>query len=155
MRHLASSFFVALGLSLALAGAPAAKTSTVTCTDGTTSKAGKGACSHHGGVAASNAAPETAEKPAKGGTVTCKDGTTSNAGRGACSHHGGVGSADAATPPPAAAPSETAGTPAKKSSGGTKTAGAATAKCKDGTVSHSAHHQGACSHHGGVAEWLD
>jgi hypothetical protein len=30
----------------------------------------------------------------------------------------------------------------------------ATAKCKDGTYSHSAHHQGACSHHGGVAEWM-
>jgi len=117
MRHLASSFIVALGLSLALAGAPAAKTSTVTCTDGTTSKAGRGACSHHGGVA----------------------------------------SADTATKPPAAAPSETAGTPTKKSAGGAteKTAGAATAKCKDGTMSHSAHHQGACSHHGGVAQWLD
>jgi hypothetical protein len=29
-----------------------------------------------------------------------------------------------------------------------------TAKCKDGTVSHSAHHSGACSHHGGVASWM-
>jgi hypothetical protein len=29
----------------------------------------------------------------------------------------------------------------------------ATAKCNDGTYSYAAHHQGACSHHHGVAEW--
>jgi hypothetical protein len=29
----------------------------------------------------------------------------------------------------------------------------ATAKCKDGTLSYSAHHSGTCSHHGGVAQW--
>lgn len=29
----------------------------------------------------------------------------------------------------------------------------ATAKCKDGTYSYAKHHQGACAHHGGVAEW--
>jgi hypothetical protein len=26
--------------------------------------------------------------------------------------------------------------------------------CSDGTCSDAAHHQGACSHHGGVAQWL-
>ena len=60
---------------------------TVACQDGTTSKSGRGACSHHGGVA-SNAA-----------TVTCKDGTTSKPGRGACGHHGGIASAPSAAPP--------------------------------------------------------
>lgn len=30
----------------------------------------------------------------------------------------------------------------------------ATAKCKDGTYSHSQHRSGTCSGHGGVAEWL-
>ncbi len=29
----------------------------------------------------------------------------------------------------------------------------ATARCKDGTYSFAVHHQGACSHHDGVAEW--
>lgn len=29
----------------------------------------------------------------------------------------------------------------------------ATALCNDGTYSYAAHHQGACSHHGGVAVW--
>jgi hypothetical protein len=31
----------------------------------------------------------------------------------------------------------------------------ATARCSDGTYSFSQHHQGTCSHHRGVAEWLD
>ena len=31
----------------------------------------------------------------------------------------------------------------------------ATALCKDGTYSYSQHHSGTCSHHGGVAQWLD
>ncbi len=30
----------------------------------------------------------------------------------------------------------------------------ASAICSDGTCSYSAHRQGTCSHHGGVAEWL-
>lgn len=30
----------------------------------------------------------------------------------------------------------------------------ATAQCKDGTYSHSQHHSGTCSGHGGVAQWL-
>ena len=46
----------------------------------------------------------------------------------------------------------------KKSGGGSQTGtssapNGATAKCKDGTYSFSKHHQGTCSHHGGVAEW--
>lgn len=31
----------------------------------------------------------------------------------------------------------------------------ATAKCRDGTYSFSQHHSGTCSHHGGVAGWLN
>jgi hypothetical protein len=31
----------------------------------------------------------------------------------------------------------------------------ATAKCKDGTYSRSKNHSGTCSHHGGVAQWLN
>jgi hypothetical protein len=30
----------------------------------------------------------------------------------------------------------------------------ATGRCRDGTYTYAAHHQGACSHHGGVAEWF-
>ena len=39
-------------------------------------------------------------------------------------------------------------------SGGSTPPGA-TARCRDGTYSFSQHHQGSCSHHGGVATWLD
>jgi len=31
----------------------------------------------------------------------------------------------------------------------------ATARCRDGSYSYSQHHAGSCSHHGGVAVWLD
>jgi Protein of unknown function (DUF3761) len=31
----------------------------------------------------------------------------------------------------------------------------ASAVCRDGTYSYSQHHSGTCSHHGGVAKWLD
>lgn len=42
----------------------------------------------------------------------------------------------------------------KKSGNSSQTAPKnATAKCKDGTYSYAKRHQGACSHHGGVAEW--
>ena len=105
-------------------------------------------------------------------TVTCKDGTSSKGGKGACSHHGGVqkggasAAASSAAPSPAAA-ATTAPTPtptpsyskasssAATASSGVAKEGAARAKCKDGTLSHSRQHSGACSHHGGVAEWLD
>lgn len=74
---------------------------TVTCGDGTTTKARRGACSHHGGVAAGAPAPDTGEKPAKGTVVRCEDGTTSKPGRGACGRHGGVADATLAPKPPA------------------------------------------------------
>jgi len=91
---------VALAVCLALP----AYAKTVSCQDGTTSKAGRGACSHHGGVA-STAPTETPATTA--GTVTCKDGTTSKPGRGACGHHGGVAQGPpTATATPRRAPTE-------------------------------------------------
>jgi hypothetical protein len=110
------------------------------------------------------AADGTAAAPA---TVNCKDGSTSTTtGKGACSHHGGVQKATvAAAPTPVAAPAAKATSPAAKAApAAPKTASAtkasnadpsgATAKCKDGTYSHSQHHSGSCSKHGGVAEFL-
>jgi len=75
-------------------------------------------------------------------TVTCKDGTTSTAGQGACSHHGGVKAATHST-----------STQSAHSSKATDPKGA-TAKCKDGTYSHSKNKSGACSKHGGVETWM-
>ena len=127
------------------------------------------------------AAPLQAQDAATA-TVTCKDGSSSKGGQGACSHHGGVNKgaaasgeaasgAAASTSTPAAAPkaapasaapaatakaSETAaGSSAMKSTADSAKSGTPTAKCKDGTMSYSTHHSGSCSHHGGVAQFLD
>jgi len=45
----------------------------------------------------------------------------------------------------------------KVSTGGsaTSTSGGATARCEDGTLSYSQHRSGTCSHHGGVAMWIN
>jgi hypothetical protein len=129
---------------------------------------------------ATAAAKKKAAKPADA-TGQCDDGTYTRAKnqQGACSSHGGVktwyGEPAAAAPAPAAktsrvpkpartsAPTTTAEPEAAPPAPVTKTpaktappAGTpadATAKCKDGTYSHSKHHSGTCSHHGGVAEW--
>jgi hypothetical protein len=94
---------------------------------------------------------------ASAATVTCTDGSTSKAGRGACSHHGGVAKGDTGTPAPekpaAKAPAAKSSAPAATARG--SDAAGATAKCKDGSYSHSTHHSGTCSRHGGVAQWLD
>lgn len=153
--------------------AHAQKAATV-CKDGTTSAvSGRGACSGHGGV--STAATKAAQKTVKGEektaaatakatpnaqvTVTCGDGTTSTAtGRGACSGHGGVKAA-AATSKTTNAPVAPAVASAKSKVAGTgdtddNNAAGAVAKCKDGKYSHAATHKGACSRHGGVAQWM-
>ena len=107
-------------------GALPAYAKAVRCADGTTAKAGRGACSHHGGVAA---VEPKAEQP-EAGTVMCKDGATVKASPDACAHHGGAGEEAAAS------------------------AIGATARCKDGTFSHAEQHRGACVRHGGVVKWL-
>jgi hypothetical protein len=188
---LAACFGVVAVLPIAAARA---QDSTVTCTDGTTGHAGRGACSHHGGVAkagsatttASATAPAPAATPAattttdpakgtRGPQVTCKDGTMGIGGQGGCSHHGGIAKMGApaatTTAAPAPAPAKTAAAapaaPPKTTPAATTTASAgstksettdptgAIAKCKDGLYSHSTHHTGTCSGHGGVAQWLD
>ncbi len=128
-----------IGLSLAALaacfalGLPAqsalAKTHMVACKDGTHAKAGRGACSGHGGVAttASHAkAKVKAKEKAKAPSKTLKERLK---GHMAAKH-------EAAKKP------EKAG------------AASATARCKDGTYSHAKTHRGACSGHGGVAEWM-
>jgi hypothetical protein len=56
----------------------------------------------------------------------------------------------APTAPPTIAPVETAA-PAQPVAPGN----GATARCNDGTYSYAQHHQGACSQHGGVAEFYN
>ena len=182
---------VAIAATLVPSPARAKASTTVTCKDGTTATAGRGACSRHGGVdktAASEPTPaaEPSGKRSHAGptdnpeaSVTCKDGTVwAKAGRGACSGHGGVAKTGEApippTPPahvaakaaPEAAPSYTP--PMKSGAAPRQVAPTATAtgkrasadpagalaRCKDGLYWHGVHHQGACSRHGGVAEWM-
>ena len=160
MQRLRVSHVAILILALALPASlwGQATPARVTCKDSTTSKAGKGACSHHGGVAKTTATPAAAAAtpPKPAATVSCKDGTTSKPGKGACSHHGGVGTAVAAAPanPPAAIPGNPALPVTAKAKTPAATPADATAQCKDGSFSHAQHHRGACSHHGGVKQWL-
>jgi hypothetical protein len=106
-------------------------------------------------------------------TVVCKDGTTSKGGKGACSGHGGVDKSAAkaeakpapSTPPAASQAQAPSPAPQARSGGSTHASPPAKAKntdptgaiarCKDGTYSHAKGHSGACSSHGGVAEWMD
>ena len=135
----------------------------VKCADGTMSHGGQGACSHHGGVAHNGTpAPAPAAPPnAPNAQVTCADGTKSNGGQGACSHHGGVAHNGAApAPPPAPAPAPPPAPNSPNTTGGSgesvnNNPQGAIAKCKDGSYSHAKQHSGACSKHGGVAQWLD
>ena len=97
--------------------------------------------------------------------VGCTDGSMSKSGRGACSGHGGVKTASAAkavenkmAAAPVASPKAAAHANAKSAVAVTDAsntvAAGATAKCKDGTFSHSQHRTGSCSGHGGVASWM-
>ena len=124
-------------------------------------------------AASSGGAAASAGSAPKDATGQCADGTYTRAKTqtGACSRHGGVktwfAAETVAKPPaptslaasPATAPaSRPAPTAAPKPAIATTAAPAgapagATAKCKDGTYSMSKTHSGACSHHGGVAEW--
>jgi hypothetical protein len=70
-----------------------------------------------------------------------------------------VTTAPAAKPAPAAAPAPAAKPAASPKAATVKASSTdpagATGKCKDGTYTHSKTHSGACSHHGGVASWIN
>jgi hypothetical protein len=128
------------------------------CKDGsyTTSATKRGACRGHGGVStwlaakpagSSGAEPATAKEP--------KAKTRAKAKEAAPAPAPAPAEAAAPTPAPAAAP---VGKPRATSIPSGTQPGApegATALCKDGSYSMSKQHGGACSHHGGVAKWLE
>jgi hypothetical protein len=145
LRILSARSFL-LASIIALAPFALQAQATTTCKDGTTSTAtGKGACSGHGGVAKgaakavkseSKASTKVAKTEAKADTKAAKTETKADAK---------VAKTESKAASKAAKPTTTAS--ATDPSG-------ATAKCKDGTYSHAASRRGACSRHGGVAEWL-
>lgn len=102
----------------------------VTCADGTTSTAGRGACSGHGGVkksAAATAAPSLPAAVPATSPARAKSEAKSKA-------------------PTATQQSSTRGEDNDPTG--------AIAQCKDGLYSHATNRRGACSKHGGVAKWL-
>jgi hypothetical protein len=111
----------------------------VTCTDGTMSKAGRGACSKHGGVKGSAPVPTATAAPSLPASVpaTSPARTKSEAKSKAPS---------ATTTPPA--------TKASSNRGEDNDPTDAIAQCKDGMYSHAANRRGACSRHGGVSKFL-
>lgn len=101
----------------------------VTCSDGTTSTAGRGACSGHGGVkkaAAATAAPSLPAAVPANSPARERSEAKSNA----------------------AAKQQSAARGEDKDPAG------AIAQCKDGLYSHATTRRGACSKHGGVDKWL-
>jgi hypothetical protein len=127
---------------------------TTACKDGTTSTAtGKGACSGHGGVEkGAKTAKANAKVTSKAAKADVKADVKADTKAPKADAKAAKSEAKATTK---AAKSATApvATASKTTASNTDPTGA-TAKCKDGTYSHAQTHRGACSRHGGVAEWL-
>ncbi len=161
------SLVVAVAAAAAFAFVPRAAfaaAKTAVCKDGTTAAAGRGACSGHGGVdkaatSKAQAQDAAAKKEAKAKKAQEKAEAKAKAKKEAGEAKAKKGRAKAV--PKAAAPpahQEMPAPAAQRPAAHEKpdaAKGPPTARCKDGTLSHAQHHTGACSNHGGVAEWLD
>ena len=124
---------------------------------------------------ASPLAAQAGAKPAV--TGKCKDGTTTTATHkvGACSKHGGVAtwtggaaaasdnektSASSGSKPAAKSKAAAKDTTPSQSAAATSPAASkgapagATGLCNDGSYTKAVHRDGACSHHGGIKQWL-
>lgn len=143
----AVSVAAALAFVAPLAAQQKPANATAECKDGTysTAKTKRGACSGHGGVAtwyadaATKADAKAAGKSTKDAAKSTKD-AAKDAGKATknvakATSGAAESAANSIKPRPSDAPQD------------------ATAKCKDGTYSHAKQHRGACSGHGGVAEW--
>ena len=148
------SLLVATAIALAPLAVNAQATAALTCKDGTTSTAtGRGACSGHGGVDRSaktsakvaKADAKAAKADVKADTKVAKQETKATAKEAKAAEKTAAKSASADVKQAPRLPNATAANTDPTN---------ATAKCKDGTYSHAATHRGACSRHGGVAEWL-
>lgn len=156
LRALSARTFV---LTAAIALAPFALNAqaTTTCKDGTTSTAtGKGACSGHGGVDKGAKVAKVAKSDAKATSKAAKADVKADvkSDTKAAKADTKVAKSEAkATTKAAKSATAPVATASKTTASNTDPTGA-TAKCKDGTYSHAQTHRGACSRHGGVAEWL-
>ena len=163
MRNIGISLLAAAALALP-ATAKTSKKTDVTCNDGTTAKAGRGACSHHGGVAVAKApadkatkSADKAEKSADKAAKSSKNKTRAELDEGKKETEkksGGILDTLLGRKKADTAQGRSSNTTPRGSTRDEKSK-TPTARCKDGTTSYSAHHSGSCSGHGGVAEWLD
>ena len=152
LRILSSRLFL-LAVAVVLAPVGVQAQAATTCKDGTTSTAtGRGACSGHGGVAKSTKATKSesksAAKAAKSAPKSTKAAEKTTRDIVASDVKESKKAAKSSSLPAATA------APAARTTAVNTDPTNATAKCKDGTYSHAATHRGACSRHGGVAEWL-
>jgi hypothetical protein len=160
------SLFVTLAIALAPFALQAQATA---CKDGTMSAAtGRGACSGHGGVdkqaqKAAKAEAKAAKPEAKATSKAAKADVKADAKEAKIetkSTTKAAKSTEKAASKAVSSDVRETGKVANATATPTRTKAAntdptdATAKCKDGTYSHAATHRGACSRHGGVAEWL-
>jgi hypothetical protein len=156
MRNIGISLLAAAALALP-AAAKSSKKAEVTCADGTTSKAGRGACSHHGGIADAKTAADNAKKSSEKAEKSTKNKSRAELEEGKKQTEkksGGI--LDSLFGRKKADTTQGRGsTTTPRTSTRDAKSGKPTARCKDGTTSYSAHHSGTCSGHGGVAEWLD
>ncbi len=148
MTKLALALALALGLS---SGALAADR--VTCQDGTTSVAGRGACRGHGGVAKRSARKEGVKAKAKGAEEHARASVSKE--RREASARGREASHRVQARTPEARRAEPTRAREARARPESSDAAGAIARCADGTYSHAKTHSGACSRHGGVAEWMD
>jgi len=157
----ASLALTATALESTLSAQAKPANATAECKDGTYSTAAskRGACSGHGGIkvwfaddakANAKSAKENAKAAGKATGAAAKDvgeatkdaaksaakGTEKGAkAAGKATKDAAVATKDAVTGRPSTAPAD------------------ATGRCKDGSYTHAKQHRGACSGHGGVAEW--
>jgi hypothetical protein len=149
MRNIGISLLAAFALALPAAAKSASKDDAqVTCSDGTTSKAGRGACSHHGGVATAKDVDKAAKSTKNKTRAELDEGKKETKEKS-----GGILDSLFGRKKDTAQGRSSTTTP--RSSTRDAKSGSPTARCKDGTTSYSAHHSGTCSGHGGVQEWLD
>lgn len=153
------SLMVAAAIALAPFALQAQTAATITCKDGTTSTAtGRGACSGHGGVdksaakAAKSEAKSTAKSTSKATKAEAREAKADTKADSKAATKSAK-SAEKATSKAVSSDVKETGKSATRTASNSDPTNA-TAKCKDGTYSHAATHRGACSRHGGVAEWL-
>ncbi len=148
-----SKFACAMALALGLSSAAVAA-DRVTCSDGTTSTAGRGACSGHGGVR------RAAKKQHESLSARAKRTWNDKVARKPKAEPRRDEAASRAKESERRVQARTPAAPERRSSASARGAdnddpAGAIARCRDGKYSHARSHSGACSRHGGVADWMD